>query len=121
MTIDEVRAWCVARGGGISAADQLFYERLAGILEPGEVLEGRFLLSCEDALGSAVLTDHRFIHIGSSIMHGMVIREVPRPGIQAAKAGGLFVSNVTVKHAGGSWKLAGSKAETERLRVALAP
>lgn len=119
MTIEEVRAWFVGRGWGIAPLNQLFYERLAGILEPGESIELGVPINCENAIGNAVLTDRRLIHIGTNIVTGMVIKSIPRAGIKGASFGGLVVGKLTVKHEGGSTDYKGGKPQAKQLMTAL--
>lgn len=102
MTIDETRAWFVARGWGITGADQLFYERLAGILEEGEAPEMAVAAICENAVGHAVLTDRRLLHVGGHIIKGLAVAAVNRTDILGVKLGGLVLGKVTVKRKGPS-------------------
>lgn len=119
MTIEEVRAWFVGRGWGITAADQLFYERLAGVMEPGETPELRLMLNCENAIGSAILTDRRLIHIGTDLLKGMRVTAIPRSDITGVSLGGLVLAKLTVKHAGGTTTFGGSKVFAKQLVAAL--
>lgn len=119
MTIDEVRAWFVGRGWGITPGDQLFYERLATILEAGESIELAVPLNYNDAMGKTVLTDRRLIFVGNSIITGMVVESVNRADIQGASLNGLLITTLAVRHAGGTLKLSGSKAIAKQLMAAL--
>lgn len=119
MTIDEVRAWFVGRGGGIMPGDQLFYERLATILEADESIDGSVPLNCNNAVGRAVLTDRRLIFVGNSIITGMVVESVKRADIQGASLSGLLITTLAVRHTGGALKLSGSKAIAKQLMAAL--
>lgn len=119
MTIEEVRAWFVGRGWGIAAGQQLFYERLATILEPGESIEFAVQLNCENAIGYAVLTDRRLVHVGNNIMTGMAIQTVPRADIQGASLGGLVLAKLTIKHTGGTITFKGGKPQAKQLVAAL--
>lgn len=107
MSIDEVRAWFVARGGGITAPEQLLYERLAGQLAPGEVLEVVTPVNCNNSLGHLALTDQRLIHIGGHVLKGMTIVSVPRADITGFKIAGFLLPKGTVTHKGGKMKLVG--------------
>lgn len=119
MTIEEVRAWFVGRGWGIAPADQLFYERLAGVLEEGEVPQLGVLITCDNAIGHAVLTNSRLVHIGTNIVTGMQVKAIPRADIQGASSGGLVLGRVTVKHTGGVTTFKGGKPQAKQLMAAL--
>lgn len=119
MTIEEVRAWFVARGGSITSGEQLFYERVSAILEPDETLELRVMINCEGAIGSALLTNHRLIHIGTVILKGMQVKAIPRSDITGVELGGLVFGKLTVRHTGGVMKFDGAKGLAKQLMVAL--
>lgn len=119
MTIEEVRAWFVGRGGGITPSDQLFYERLAAILEAGESIELSVPLNCNNAVGRAVLTDRRLVHVGSNILTGMAVAAINRADIQGASLNGLLLATLAVRHSGGTLKLSGPKAVAKQLMAAL--
>lgn len=120
MSIDEVRAWFVERGGGISEADRLLYERVAGQLEPGETLELTTPLACNNLAGQLVLTDRRVIHIGRHML-GMKVESATRAAVTGVKSGGLLLPNVTITHKGGKMKLVGGlKPQVQALVAALA-
>lgn len=120
MSIDEVRAWFVAHGGGITAGEQLLYERLAGQLAAGEALEQAMAVNCDGAMGHMVLTDQRLIHIGTNILKGMVVVSIPRADVTGFKIGGLLIHKGTVTHRGGKLKLMGAlKPQMRALAEAL--
>lgn len=108
MSIEEVRSWFVARGCGFSPAEQLFYERLAGLLRQDERPEDTTLLRCEDVIGRLVLTDRRLLHIGDHPKRGMVVTTVPRADVTGIKVTGLLIPRVTISHREGTLHLAGS-------------
>lgn len=119
MTIEEVRAWFVGHGGGITAGEQLFYERVAGVLEPSETPELRVMINREGAIGSALLTDSRLIHIGTNLLKGMQISTVRRSDITGVDLGGLIFGKLTIKHPGGVMVLDGAKGLAKQLMAAL--
>ena len=106
MDIDQVRAWFIAHGHGITAADRLLYERIAGQLAPGEVLELTTPATCNNLVGTLVLTDQRIIHIASHPL-GMTVTQTARHDVTSVKSGGLLVPKTTIQHKGGTMKLAG--------------
>ncbi|MBP9201818.1 MAG: hypothetical protein KBF47_17510 [Gemmatimonadales bacterium] len=119
MSIDEVRAWFVARGHGISADERLLYERVAGLLAPGEALELESAMTCNNLPGNLVLTDQRIIHIGRHML-GMKVTEVARSDVTKAKRGGLLIPGIVVEHRDGKVKFAGGlKPQAAALLAAL--
>lgn len=119
MSVEEARAWFVARGGGITPGEQLFYERVAAILEPGETLESRVLINCESAIGSALVTDRRLVHIGNVVLKGMQVKAVARADITSVELGGLIFGKLTIKHANGTLKLDGAKELAKQFKSAI--
>lgn len=106
MDVDQVRAWFVAHGHGIGAKDRLLYERIAGQLAPGETLELTTPATCNNLVGTLVLTDQRIIHIAGHPL-GMTVNEAARHDVTSVKSGGLLVPKTTIIHRGGTMKLVG--------------
>ena len=121
MDIDEVRAWFVARGHGIGANDRLLYERVAGQLEPGETLELTTPATCNNLVGTLVLTDRRIIHIAGHPL-GMTVTQAARHDVTSVKSGGLLVPKTTIQHRGGTMRLVGGlKPVLSAMAAALRP
>ena len=119
MSIDEVRAWFVARGWGIGADERLLYERVAGLLVPGETLELESAMTCNNLPGNLILTDQRIIHVGRHML-GMKVTEIARADVTGAKRGGLLIPGIVVTHKGGKVKFAGGlKPQAKALLAAL--
>lgn len=120
MSIDEVRAWFVARGWGISGAEQLFYERLAGQLATGETLEQTETLLCGYASGQLVLTDQRIAHLSGPGSKSMAVTSVNRADVTSATVSGWLSPRTVIVHRGGKMKLAGgAKARVREIVAAL--
>lgn len=119
MSIDEVRAWFVARGYEIGAEARLLYERVAGQLAPDETLELEAAMTCNNMAGYLVLTDQRLIHIGTNIM-GMKITTIARSDVTSVEKSGLLIPGMLVIHRGGYVRFGGgSKPKVQALMAAL--